>query len=389
MILYLLKFKPTSAVPTFATNGVFLFYNPDHLKTLTVLEITGALAHEILHCVLQHFNRDSGRDKKLYNIAADLVINYLLRLQGFILPQYVLYEYMGVHGANKSADQCYEELAALSGNNGKSKPNDDGTPGTPGTPDDGTPGTPDDGTPGIPDHSEACTCTILEPGMDEDGNPMDSEFNEAETTLDWEMAVESATKEAKRVGQMPGALEEIIKALLRPQVNWVAATRKWMFNDNSVRNYNKFKKRWLSNDVYLPRKFNKKLGNGAIVIDSSGSCSTAQEQGFCSEISSILSAFKPDEILFFSCDTQVHEPRTLTPKDLPLNDLAIHGRGGTAFNPAFQYIESLDKKPNWLIYFTDLDINDNLLPEDPGYPVLWVCNDTRKTGPFGKTVYIT
>ena len=41
-------------------------------------EIEFVIAHEILHCVFDHFTRREDRDPRLYNIACDYIVNNLL-----------------------------------------------------------------------------------------------------------------------------------------------------------------------------------------------------------------------------------------------------------------------------------------------------------------------
>ena len=374
MVLYLLKFQPSDSIGTLATNGTHLYYDEKFVESLTILELIGGIAHEIMHCIFNHVELPTGYDDKLWNIACDLVINALLRQWGFILPDIVIFEFQGVHGSGKNAVQVYQELLQKVGTQPQ-------PPRQPGNPDEGYP------TPG--DNEEPKNSDDIIPvGIDDKGNPIDDYRTREEITEDWKMAVASATEEAKKIGAMPGGLEELVQTLLEPKVNWVAAMRNWFIKDNTKRNWNVFQKRWFGNEVYLPKKRNKKLSNGIFVMDSSGSMTTDQLEECGSEMSAVLRELRPDSVLFLDADTRVRSERTYTQKDLPINELKVHGRGGTNFRHTFQYIEELDCQPGWLVYFTDLDVGASSFEFQPNYPVLWVCNDRTKTAPWGKVVYI-
>ena len=369
MILYMLRFQQSTDMTTLATNGTHLYWNYDFVNSLSVVETVAGIAHEILHCVFKHITLPKGYNAELWNIACDLVINHLLRQWGFILPQIAIFEFQGVTGSNKNAFQVYAELLKV----------------VPTKPSGGHAPTGDDGSNiQVPAGSD----DILAPGKDDQGNPLEDAKSSEELNIDWEMATAAATEEAQRVGKLPAGLEVLVEAMLEPKVNWVAATRQWLIKDNTVKNWNRFKKRWFGNGIYLPKKHNEKLGNGILVLDTSSSCTEQQEAEFASETSYLLRELRPDELMLICCDTKVYEPQILTQKDLPLKELKIHGRGGTKFLPAFEYVESLPTKPNWLIYFTDLDVHDKEFSFEPDYPVLWVSNNRSAKAPWGKTVYI-
>jgi len=64
-------------VPTAATNGKRVLYNPDFIEPLTDEELKFLVAHECLHPMLEHNYRRGARDPKKWNKAADYVINQI------------------------------------------------------------------------------------------------------------------------------------------------------------------------------------------------------------------------------------------------------------------------------------------------------------------------
>ena len=59
-----LKLVPGS-LPTMATDGSRIVYNPAFVDELKPAELEGTLAHEVLHCALGHQCRRGERDSEL------------------------------------------------------------------------------------------------------------------------------------------------------------------------------------------------------------------------------------------------------------------------------------------------------------------------------------
>jgi len=78
----------TDRVPTAATDGRRLFFNPAFMSLHPVKEQLGVLVHELLHAALRHVERRSGADPNLWNIAADIVVNGMIhQTHGLSLPK--------------------------------------------------------------------------------------------------------------------------------------------------------------------------------------------------------------------------------------------------------------------------------------------------------------
>lgn len=65
----------TFRVQTQATDGFNLFVNPQFTYNLDMTGKVFVLAHEIMHCVLNHMRRGKGHDPEKSNIAADYEVN--------------------------------------------------------------------------------------------------------------------------------------------------------------------------------------------------------------------------------------------------------------------------------------------------------------------------
>src|SRR5215831_2864367 len=102
-------------VPTMATDGRRILYDPVFVDSLQSAELEAVLAHEVMHCALGHHCRRGQRDPRLWNEAADLAINPLLVANGFSLPARAL---LDPAFDNLSAEEIYTRLAQR--NNGSS-----------------------------------------------------------------------------------------------------------------------------------------------------------------------------------------------------------------------------------------------------------------------------
>ena len=58
-LLFRLKGREHRSIPTMATDGVSLYYNPEFVDTLNSATLAGVLAHEVMHPALQHHVRRS------------------------------------------------------------------------------------------------------------------------------------------------------------------------------------------------------------------------------------------------------------------------------------------------------------------------------------------
>lgn len=111
---------------------------------------------------------------------------------------------------------------------------------------------------------------------------------------------------------------------------------------------------------------------------------------FAAEVTAIVHEAQPDFLRVVYCDAKVHEEHIFVPDECALEIvLDAKGGGGTAFQPAFDYLANNDcEPPTAALYFTDLEPGDR--PKDPGYPVLWVTGlrESRYKPDFGRVVRI-
>lgn len=99
------------SIPTAATDGRRIYYNPRFMGSLNEKERRFVLMHELFHVLLMHPSRCNGRDQQLYNVAADMVVNDHCRQLSARLELQAPKD--GVYGkisANMSTEEIYGKL---------------------------------------------------------------------------------------------------------------------------------------------------------------------------------------------------------------------------------------------------------------------------------------
>jgi predicted metal-dependent peptidase len=104
----------TFRVQTQATDGVNIFINPQFTYNLDLTGKVFVMAHEIMHCVLNHLRRGKSHDHERSNIAADYEVNITLanmglvkidtikKLQGLVDTKYSDWGYEKIYDDNPS-----------------------------------------------------------------------------------------------------------------------------------------------------------------------------------------------------------------------------------------------------------------------------------------------
>ena len=70
-LLIRMPLKERNDIPTFATDGWFIYYNREFVETLSLDDTKFILLHEVLHPAFFHCTRRGHRDASLWNIAGD------------------------------------------------------------------------------------------------------------------------------------------------------------------------------------------------------------------------------------------------------------------------------------------------------------------------------
>lgn len=380
-ILLRMKRIETTEIPTMGVlptaSCIELYYNPKFVETLSYLEFRYVLMHEILHVINSHAEREIKKYSHEYNnICMDLAVNSILgpenAIKGALLPEVGLF-------ANIPRGKSYEEYTELLKDSVQStkKKNGKGKGGGENNSDPGGGGGPQDSDDqGSGGESEVGADASGHDLRRKKGSEMSSEEREMAKGIVESMA-KNALEHAKAIGNVSSDLEEMIKSLFTHKINWRKYIKNWigekvyMNTEPSI----KFKnKRYPRFHGIIPGQIKKFASPILIAIDTSGSMSNKELSMFLAEINAIQ---YPKDIIQVDCEIKDIQ-RVGTRK---LTSLKMKGRGGTEFEPAFEFAEK-NKYKN-MIFFTDLEVN--LPKKRPNVNILWVCT-TDNEAPYGKIV---
>ena len=181
-------------------------------------QLEGVITHEILHLALLHLIRVGERDKDGFNCATDLVINTLLRSNGFSLPKGALmpdYDNKIACGNGKiikdidkkTAEEVYDEIpkVKMKGNtyvlaSGKDKGKELGE--------------------SFDEHMK---------GKGKDGKSL-SPKERAKLEKNWLDKVSEAVNVARMKGDIPVGLERLVGKLFQEEIDWKSLLQKYIIN---------------------------------------------------------------------------------------------------------------------------------------------------------------
>jgi len=341
VLLSMVDFIPEAAIPTMATDGAKVYYNPRFvMEELTDDEVFGVILHEISHCIYLHCTqkRRLNREQHRWNVACDYAINLEIKDMGYALPQKVLLEHKF---RDMNAEQIFDALPE--------------------------------------DVSNLQTMDVhIENGDESSWDDMEDKIITA-----WEM-----TKNHKGKGDVPGGIKRWIDKLRKSRVRWERIFHRYVGQALAKDDYSftRCNKRFLGQGMYLPDMRSHIIGNVVIAIDTSGSIGRNCLEQFAAEIAKI--SYLVNEITAMSCDARVHEVVKVRKFENFLNKLQMKGGGGTDFRPVFEKVTEMKMQPELLIYLTDA--YGSFPEKQPHYPVLWcvTAEDGMSWIPWGQKVLL-
>jgi predicted metal-dependent peptidase len=360
-IVFGMPFIEDTTIPTAATNGLEVRFNPQWIESLTLPEAVFILAHETMHVVFQHCLDIGDKDPKRWNVATDLVINDLLT-RGNVgrMPKGGLLDPALVIKGNGTAEGVYRCLPTdPEGKDGKGKPG------------------PQAGKPG--------NGPIGEP-LDTLHAPSQDEAEVSKIRAETKIKVAQARDAAAQAGQLSSDLARLLKELLASETDWKTVLHRFFTErTKDTPSYAKPKRRFLAEDLYLPGLIGEKLGRVVVAIDCSGSVSDELLAVFSSEVRGLIQDTRPSSVEVIYFDSGVLKTDVFE-QDAEVTIEAVGG-GGTAFSPIFKAVNAKDEIPACVVVLTDLQCEDFGL--EPHYPVLWasVCKRSRPV-PFGEVTLV-
>lgn len=349
-------------IRTAATDGSRIFMDIDFCSRLSAGERLFVLAHELWHCVFMHMLRCQGRDHAIFNFATDMEVNRMLVAEGLRPPASALMPRQGWE--HLSAEEMYERLLE-SRDKQSGRVIDHHIYGDA----SGRGGTGDCEAPG---NGTTITDKWGEVGYDPDYRV---EITKELAERIRENILSVAQQIQRSQGSLPGSIEALVEATLRPQIRWQEVLAQFVTSCyGGNRRWLPPNRRHIHRGLYLQSSRRECL-RAVVAIDTSGSTTLDLPQ-FFSELNGLLNSFGDYELTVIQADAGVADVQKYDQYNpAPQNGKwEMSGGGGTSFVPVFEYVRKHSEiNPSCLIYVTD-GFGD--APEQPPeYPVLWLLTE--------------
>ena len=331
--------------PTAATDGQNIFVYPDFYLMMSPSERRFLLAHEVWHIVYLHFLRGRGRDRDIFNMAADMEINFMLKQERFTVPASALLPPPKWQRFN--AEELYYRLLKENSASARSVFDVHLEPGRDDRPDD---------------ENGDDELLVMDPDYKVD-------FGSDPENSVREKVVEAAVQYEKQRGDLPGKLKRIVDRFRGGKLHWKELLAQYVTSCfGGSRRWLPPNRRYISGGLYLQSRRDSRL-QAILAIDTSGS-TVGDFPLFAGELTNLLNSFGQYELTMICCDAKIQSVETYSPEN-PFDGKTVQfeGCGGTSFKPVFDYVDKNFSDVHILIYFTDGFGDD---PKKPPYPVMWV-----------------
>ena len=327
-------------------------------------------------CALKHHTRRGGRGNDKWQIASRLATAPILEVNDIWLPPQVASIVRLMHGTDDlPVERIYERIPDSDDRGG----GDQGaSPPTPGQ---------------SKEQNQNGSQQNDGQGDGSDDDPMPGEVQDApeeqrdEQDRTWDRASKQAIQTAKATGSEPGNVEQVFAGMHDHRRDWVDILHEYMCviapNDFT---WSRPNRRLIDEGLYLPLLSGEGMGPLVVAVDTSGSVDDDHVNRACAEIFEIAREVKPERVYVIQCDTKVRDVIDFHSDEAP-DEITISGRGGTSFQPVFDYIAEHGIDPDVLIYMTDLE---GPMPVEPPFPVIWAVENEGQAGdaPFGQSLVV-
>lgn len=359
--------EDSDRIPTAATDYKNIYYNKKFIQALDDEELVFLIAHELGHCIFEHFIRVDKRKHKIWNMAGDYVINLMLQREGIgrvitekkpIVPGPLLdKKYAGM-----TTEEVYDDLIKN----------------------------------GAAEKQTLDVHLILGGGSGDengDGDNKDGGSGLSESEIkaisdEIRQAILQAAA-AAGAGNLPGEIKRLVNSLTESKMNWREHLRVSI--ESSIKNDFSWmrpnRKGWHMGAI-LPGMTPGEDVEVAIAIDTSGSISMNMLRDFVSEVQGIMDQYESYKIRIWQFDTRVYGYEEFTHDDgKDIRTYPLKGGGGTDFMVNWNFMKNNGIEPSQLIVFTDMCPFGSW--GDPHYcDTLFIAHGTKTIkSPFGTTVY--
>lgn len=332
---------PTAAVALDEKKKIFLLVNPEFFGSIEDNQKTAVVIHEILHLVLRHLTRIGDRDKKIWGISADCVVNQYLPFvddKWGIITIPMLEKQFNIKIPSGETVEYYYDLFKQH----------------------------------VPPDMEI----TLSFGDNHDGWSELTETQKEILEKEFDVMLKDAFQKAR--GIVPGNLSSVIKEIMNPTLPWEAILHKFLqFSRKTTRMFTK--KKLSKRFDTIPGERNTDQFKLVVGIDTSGSVSNENLQSFAEELYGIAK-FPNTEITVVEADAQIQQIYPFK-RGFKMGHEFL-GRGGTEFQSVVNY--AVEKKADALVYLTDGGAPDPDVPKR--LRLLWVLTKNHEPKRTGRSI---
>ena len=334
-ILLHTEYKIDESIETAATDGTTLLLNEEWMCKQTEEHFSGVLLHEVLHMALDHVERTNDLDDMMTaNIAADIVVNGIIKDNAISLPKEAIYDNDLKHLSVREIYSILKQKQKEDENYLQDKYGD----------------------------GEVNEC--LQKSSEQKGTSQREANSEK-----WKNIINKAKtiSKMKQAGVKGSGLARVFKELLEPTINWKDALYKYITQSRA--DFEGYDRRFVHDGMYIDDVGGNKV-HVAAFVDTSGSVDEELLQNFLSELFFAINSTRGTTGYLYYFDTELYPQGNI--EDLDGVPKPV-GLGGTSFVPIMKELNKISSE-NSHTSTVGIIYTDGFAPmtwEEPETPLLW------------------
>lgn len=334
-ILLHTEYKIDESIETAATDGTTLLLNEEWMCKQTEEHFSGVLLHEVLHMALDHVERTNDLDDMMTaNIAADIVVNGIIKDNAISLPKEAIYDDDLKHLSVREIYSILKQKQKEDENYLQDKYGD----------------------------GEVNEC--LQKSSEQKGTSQREANSEK-----WKNIINKAKtiSKMKQAGVKGSGLARVFKELLEPTINWKDALYKYITQSRA--DFEGYDRRFIHDGMYIDDVGGNKV-HVAAFVDTSGSVDEELLQNFLSELFFAINSTRGTTGYLYYFDTELYPQGNI--EDLDGVPKPV-GLGGTSFVPIMKELNKISSE-NSHTSTVGIIYTDGFAPmtwEEPETPLLW------------------
>lgn len=334
-ILLHTEYKIDESIETAATDGTTLLLNEEWMCKQTEEHFSGVLLHEVLHMALDHVERTNDLDDMMTaNIAADIVVNGIIKDNAISLPKEAIYDDDLKHLGVREIYSILKQKQKEDENYLQDKYGD----------------------------GEVNEC--LQKSSEQKGTSQREANSEK-----WKNIINKAKtiSKMKQAGVKGSGLARVFKELLEPTINWKDALYKYITQSRA--DFEGYDRRFIHDGMYIDDVGGNKV-HVAAFVDTSGSVDEELLQNFLSELFFAINSTRGTTGYLYYFDTELYPQGNI--EDLDGVPKPV-GLGGTSFVPIMKELNKISSE-NSHTNTVGIIYTDGFAPmtwEEPETPLLW------------------